>query len=362
MLLSGAYSQNPNLHIYLAFGQSNMEGQGSIESPDRMVENGFKTFQALDCSNLGRTKDTWYTAEPPTCNCWSGLSPVDYFGRTMLEAAPEGVEIGVINVAVAGCDIRLFDKNIYQGYDSTSTESWFLDRVKAYEGNPYQYLIGRAKVAQQDGVIKGILLHQGETNTGDTQWPQYVKKIYNDLMADLSLNPDSVPILAGEVVHADQQGCCSSMNSIIANLPSVISNAHVISSQGCTVQSDNTHFDSEGYRELGRRYAEKMLALIDYSVSLPLMSAETNGYFLQRNEPGSLSQTSGITFGIPGKTHVSLKVFNSHGDVVTELAGREFISGRHTIGLGTLELAPGSYYYTLRADGFFTTHQWILLP
>lgn len=255
-------SQNSNFYIFLCFGQSNMEGQGTIEAQDTTADSRFLVFQALDCNNLGRTKATWYKAVPPTCQCFSRLSPVYYFGRTMISSLPDSITIGVINVAVGGCDIRLFDKDIYQDYDSTYTESWFTSKLEAYESNPYQYLIKLAKLAQKDGVIKGILLHQGETNTGQTSWPLYVKKIYNDMLTDLGLSADCVPLLAGEVLSADGN-CCSSMNSIIGSLPKIIPTARVISSSGCTGQ-DNAHFDSEGYRKLGRRYTVQMLSLMGY--------------------------------------------------------------------------------------------------
>jgi hypothetical protein len=51
------------------------------------------------------------------------------------------------------------------------------------------------------------------------------------------------------------------MNAIIAELPKVVPNAHVISSQGCEARRDRLHFTPAGYRELGKRYAEKMLEL-----------------------------------------------------------------------------------------------------
>ena len=264
-LSANLFSQDPNFYIYLCFGQSNMEGQGAIQSQDRTVDSRFKVFQALDCSNLGRTKGIWYTAEPPTCQCYSKLSPADYFGRTMVANLPDSITVGIINVSVGGCDIRLFDKDIYQDYDSTYTESWFVTKVEDYEWNPYQYLIDLAQLAQQDGVIKGILLHQGETNTGDVKWPSYVKKIYNDMLTDLSLNADSVPLLAGELL-SDEGNCCSSMNPIINRLPDTIPTAYVISSSGCTGQ-DEAHFDSEGYRKLGRRYGVKMLSLMGYETA-----------------------------------------------------------------------------------------------
>ncbi|MBX2842637.1 MAG: sialate O-acetylesterase [Flammeovirgaceae bacterium] len=259
---SNVFAQDSNFHIYLCFGQSNMEGQGKIEEQDKTVNSRFQVMQALDCSNPKRTIGTWYTATPPLCQCESGLTPADYFGRTMVENLPDSIKIGVINVAVGGCDIRLFDKDIYQDYDSTYKESWFTTKVAAYKGNPHKYLIDLAKLAKKRGVIKGILLHQGETNTGDSLWPSYVNKIYNDILSELSLKSENVPLLAGEV-YSGENNCCSSMNEIINKLPETISTAHIISSEGCPGK-DTAHFNSEGYRKLGKRYALQMLSLMEY--------------------------------------------------------------------------------------------------
>lgn len=255
-------SQDSNFHIYLCFGQSNMEGQGKIEAQDKLVDNRFQVLQSLDCSTSERTKGKWRTAIPPLCQCETGLSPVDYFGKTMVKNLPDSIKIGVINVAVGGCDVRLFDKDTYKNFSDTYHKDWFLNKINAYEGNPYKHLIDLAKIAQQDGVIKGILLHQGETNTGDEQWPLYVKKIYNNILEDLLLTAESVPLLSGELVSV-QNNCCAEMNTIINKLPESIPTSYIISSSDCTAQ-DKAHFDSEGYRELGRRYAAKMLELIGY--------------------------------------------------------------------------------------------------
>ena len=81
------------------------------------------------------------------------------------------------------------------------------------------------------------------------------------MLEDLGLDAKNVPLLAGEVVGEDQGGVCASMNKIINTLPQTIPTAHIISSKGCTVREDQVHFDSDGARELGKRYAEKMLAL-----------------------------------------------------------------------------------------------------
>lgn len=147
------FSQNPNFYVYLCFGQSNMEGQGTIEAQDRTVNSRFKVMEAVSCTNLGRTKSKWYTAVPPLCRCWSKLSPADYFGRTMIENLPDSITVGVINVSVAGCKIELFDKDNYQKYTSAITEDWLKNIIAEYNGNPYNELVELAKLAQKDGVI-----------------------------------------------------------------------------------------------------------------------------------------------------------------------------------------------------------------
>jgi alpha-L-fucosidase 2 len=124
-----------------------------------------------------------------------------------------------------------------------------------------------AKLAQKDGVIKGILLHQGESNSGDKQWPNKVKGVYEHLLKDLNLKADEVPLLAGELMGADQKGTCAGMNKIIDDLPKTIPTAHVISSKGCAGRPDHLHFTPEGYRELGARYAETMLPSLGYKVA-----------------------------------------------------------------------------------------------
>jgi hypothetical protein len=254
-------SPDPNFHVYLAFGQSNMEGYPGIEPQDKTgVDKRFQMLAAVDFASLGRKKGEWYDAVPPLCRTSTGLCPADYFGRTMVARTPERITISVVNVSVAGCKIELFDKDNYQAYAATAPD-WMTSIIKEYGGNPYQYLVDVARLAQKKGVIKGILLHQGESNTNDKDWPNKVAGIYRNLIRDLSLRAENVPLLAGEAVNADQQGATASVNTIIAELPKVLPNSYVISSKGCECRSDHLHFTPDGYRELGKRYAEKMLEL-----------------------------------------------------------------------------------------------------
>ena len=257
-----AVGQDTNFFVFLCFGQSNMEGFPGIEPQDKTpVEDRFQVLAAVDFPSLGRKQGNWYPAVPPLCRGSSGLCPADYFGRIMVSNLPANVRVGVVNVAVAGYKIELFDKRNYLSYAATAP-AWMTNIINAYGGNPYARLVEMGKLAQQAGVIKGILLHQGESNTNDREWPNKVKGVYENLIKDLSLEAGAVPLLAGEVVNADQKGACASMNSIIDDLPKTIATAYVVSSKGCASRPDHLHFTPAGYRELGKRYAEKMLSVL----------------------------------------------------------------------------------------------------
>jgi len=249
---------DPNFHIYLAFGQSNMEGQGTVESQDRVEDKRFKLIStADDC--MGREVGEWYPALPPIVNCYGYLGPVDYFGRTLTKKLPEEITVGVVPVAIAGCDIQLFEEENYKSY---TVPDWMEGRIESYGGNPFRRLVNVAKKAQEAGVIKGILLHQGETNTGQLDWPNRVKAVYEKLLKELNLKAEDVPLLAGEVVRTEMEGMCGAHNEVIQMLPGVIPTSYVISVEGLENQGDNLHFSSASYRILGERYAEKMLELL----------------------------------------------------------------------------------------------------
>ena len=265
LLNVNAFSQDTNFWIFLCFGQSNMEGFPGVQQQDKTnVDDRFQVLAAVDFPRMGRTKGNWYPAVPPLCRPSTGLSPADYFGRTMVANLPKNIRVGVVIVAVGGCKIELFDKTNYQAYASKAPR-WMTNTINIYGGNPYARLVELGRLAQKDGVIKGILLHQGESNTGDQQWPNKVKGVYDNLIKDLNLKAEEVPLLAGEVVNADQKGQCASMNRIIDELPKTIPDSYVISSAGCTaIPPQHLHFTPAGYRELGTRYGLKMLALLGY--------------------------------------------------------------------------------------------------
>lgn len=282
---------DPNFQIYLCFGQSNMEGFASLDGTYNGIEDKDKTvderFQVLNVvsgnwNGVQREVGHWYTAVPPLCRSNTGLCPADYFGRTMVEELSKtnpDIKVGVIVVAIGGASIRAFHKTEYASYYNemkNDTESaWLASTMDIYGGNPYATLVDMARIAQKQGVIKGILMHQGESDDCGAAWRQDVADIYNSLVADLSLKPESTPLLIGELLD-DGQGHGNGVykNSSFTEVRTLVPNAYVVSSEGCTVvdasiDPDNAgnnrylHFSSEGYRKLGRNYAQTMINILE---------------------------------------------------------------------------------------------------
>lgn len=333
--IATSQAQDPNFHIYLCFGQSNMEGNGVIEAQDKTgVDSRFQVMGAVNCNSGGKsyTLGKWQTATPPVFRCGTGLGPADYFGRTMVANLPSNIKVGVVPVAIGGCDIALFDKVNYGAYVATAP-SWMIGTINEYGGNPYARLVQVAKLAQKDGVIKGILLHQGETNNGQADWPNKIKAIYNNLIADLGLDPTKTPLLAGELVTTAQGGACGGHNTIIAKLPNVIPNSHVVSAASLAHKGDNLHFTPAAYRTLGQRYANMMLSLLP-KTTLPTVSIT--------------SPANQAIFTAPASINISANASVTSGSI----SSVKFYNGSTL--LSTDNSAPYSYSWTNVVGGSYT--------
>jgi hypothetical protein len=292
-----------NFHIYLAFGQSNMVGYmgpeigpwGASNSQDWVAAYNFDkppaNFKVMATANTtarnpyGRTMGEWYDAKPPLVHNNSGLSPADFCGRTIAQAvADKGITVGVIVVAVNGCAINLFtkDKEAFKTYIRAQPD-WMRNQAVAYVDSsvggtvpvtnfdtvdyPYKRIVDLAQRAQQEGVIKGIIMHQGESGIagGTGAYNAMVRQIYNDLCDDLGLEKGKVPFLAGQAV-GNNNGNISSIPAAFTDLPDT---AFVISSADClgwnpggADSNEQIHFSFDGYRELGKRYGEKILEVV----------------------------------------------------------------------------------------------------
>ena len=140
---------NPNFHIYIAYGQSNMAGNGDIVPAEDQATDP-KNFLMLASHNAnanqrsGKTTQSiktgeWYPAIPPMFHPTENLSPADYFGRAMVDSLP-GVTVGIIPVAIGAVAIKAFDKDQYKAYFS-SAESYIQNWARDYDSNPYQRIV-----------------------------------------------------------------------------------------------------------------------------------------------------------------------------------------------------------------------------
>lgn len=261
---------DPNFYIFLCFGQSNMEGNARPEAVDlESPGSRFLLMPAVDFPNKGRKMGEWCEASAPLCRPNTGLTPADWFGRTMVASTPENIRIGVIHVAIGGIDIKGFLPDSIENYAKNKAPQWMKGMLAAYDNNPYERLVTLAKKAQKDGVIKGILMHQGETNTGDPKWAGMVKQVYENLCGDLQLKPEEVNLYVGNIVQAGGKGVCIGCKKQIDELPNTIHTSQVISSDDCSNGPDRLHFDAAGYRELGCRYGEAVARHLGFEPKRP---------------------------------------------------------------------------------------------
>ncbi|HOI27656.1 MAG TPA: sialate O-acetylesterase [Paludibacteraceae bacterium] len=256
--LGGDTSGDPKdrFHVYIAIGQSNMWGNATVTESDKITNDRIKMMStAKSRGNIG----SWIPAVPPMCAPSAGYSLSDNFIRVMAEKMPECVTIGIIPVAIAGASFKAFDPNQCSSYFSSS-ESWLQNMAKEYDNNPYNRIVECAKKAQETGVIKGIIVHQGESDSGQQSWLDMVTTFYNNICKELNLDPAKTPILVGQML---ENGACAGHNSVIALLPSRISNCGIVETSGLPGESDRLHFTHDSYTKLGQRYAEKMVTMFD---------------------------------------------------------------------------------------------------
>jgi hypothetical protein len=199
----------------------------------------------LTLTSCGRHgTNQWVPAQPPLHGCVGqagtgaqgpGVGPGDYFAKALADAFPQDTILLVPN-AIPGVSIDVFQPG----------------------QTAYNSIVSRARMAQQRGQIRGMIFHQGETDSGQSNWPTRVKTVVDRLRSDLGIG--QVPFVAGELLIG---GCCTGHNTYVNQLPTVISNAFVARANGFTaVPNDgfgNLHFDLPSQREFGRRYGQLMI-------------------------------------------------------------------------------------------------------
>ena len=228
------------LHLYLLIGQSNMAGRGAIEEQDKQPHPRVLMF--TKANTWAPAVDPLHFDKPAIAGVGLGSS----FARAMADANPSAT-IGLIPCAVGG----------------TPLERWLKGK------DLYEQAVVRAKAAQKDGTLKGILWHQGESDSGnETNAKSYGERLagmITDLRKELAAG--DVPFVAGELgrfrleAKEGKSNYTRLVNEQINSLPGRVSKAAAVSSEGLNHKGDGTHFDSPSLREFGRRYAAALQGL-----------------------------------------------------------------------------------------------------
>jgi hypothetical protein len=229
--------------VYLLIGQSNMAGRGKYHDGDTFESGRIYTLNKQDkLEKFGRYP--WVNEYSTIRKSAAQISPGYMFAKEMAKACPQK-NICLLSNARGGSAI----------------EEW------AKGTKYYQEAIRRTREAMKQGTLKAILWHQGETNYEAIlrkgreheaveleRYFQNLRLFITNLRADLGVGSD-VPFIAGQLLPRFKP-----FNDFLkAKLPNPKENIYLVTSQGLTTE-DGLHFDRNSVLEIGKRYAEKVLA------------------------------------------------------------------------------------------------------
>lgn len=225
-----AVPQKEVFHIYLLMGQSNMVGRDTagLESQTLDERVGF-----LDAAKH------WYVAREPMHVGGSGIGLGIPFAQEMLKrTAGKDCKIGLVPCAVGGTPLKRWEKG----------------------GDLYERAVARAKEALAAGVLKGVLWHQGESDSEKPEdaesYGQRLTQMFQDLRADLQA--PEVPIVVGQLGEFVRFPYAKTVQDAIKGLPQHLPHVGFADSQGLPHKGDSLHFSADAEREFGRRYADVM--------------------------------------------------------------------------------------------------------
>ncbi len=229
-------------YLFLLVGQSNMAGRGVVEAQDKEVNP-----RVLMLNKEGQ----WVPAVDPLHfdKPAAGVGLGKTFGEIIAKANP-GATIGLIPCAVGGSPIDSWKPGV------------FYPPTKSY---PWDDMVKRVELALPAGTLKGILWHQGESDSTAELAPAYAAKMH-DLIKRLRalVKLPEVPFIAGQMGKFDDSPWTRekiSVDQVHLGLPKQVPHTAFVTAQGLNHKGDKVHFDAAAYRELGKRYAAAFLQM-----------------------------------------------------------------------------------------------------
>lgn len=93
----------------------------------------------------------------------------------------------------------------------------------------------------------------------------------------------------------------------------------------------------------------------------PNLNKIPEGYRLYQNIPNPFNPETAISFSIPERSNVSLKIFDGLGKEVTEIYNGELTPGKYTKYWNAENHPAGVYYYRMKTDNFSDTKKLVLV-
>ena len=128
------------------------------------------------------------------------------------------------------------------------------------KSHPYYDALARTRLAMQRGTLKGILWHQGESDSNAKRAGAYAENL-EALIARFrrELESPDVPFLIGQLGifaerpwNDDRREVDAAQQTVAESVP----NTAFVTSEGLTPNPDLVHFDAASLRVFGKRYAD----------------------------------------------------------------------------------------------------------
>src|SRR6188508_2031848 len=226
--------QKENVWVIIMAGQSNMAGRGIVEPEDTVPDKRILSINKDGQIILAKEPLHFYEPERTGLDC--GVS----FAKALIKKIPDSVSILIIPTAVGG----------------SSISQWLGDSV--YRNvKLFSNFLSKLEIAKQNGIIKGILWHQGESDANEKDIPLYKQRLHVLFSKFRSaIGNNELPILIGELgSFSNNPADFNLINKAIHDYAAEDKNSAVISTKDLKDKGDHLHFDSGGQRTMGKRFA-----------------------------------------------------------------------------------------------------------
>ena len=258
-------SESLDYDIYLLIGQSNAAGRADLMTGDEKPIEGVKIVRSIPYASCMVVDACQPLNQYSTVRRRASLQGYNFAGPFAAKLHKEtGRPILLIVNARAATSLDTWmptaERLIYSQESADEPDMWGKAVPQLYSE---AVRITKQVISQTNinGELKGILWHQGCSNSSASQAPQYCDKLKTvvDGLREEFENP-GLPFVAGQICQEYKNA--SYFNPEIVKIGQVIENSYCATTEGLSSIGDNTHFNRESLIILGERYADIILRCV----------------------------------------------------------------------------------------------------